>query len=135
MAIKNVLSTILLLTIFVGISAQGNSVSVKVIDTKDVTTVVNRFSSSSSSSCNSSDFPVYQGTVKTDVDFSDLKMVVVRHDKPAEDANNYITVELIFKSGSSGLYEVVKHIRFTGKAASGDFSIKVNDVNTVEILD
>jgi hypothetical protein len=33
------------------------------------------------------------------------------------------------------MYEVVKHIRFTGKTASGDFSIKVNDVNTVEILD
>lgn len=67
MAIKNFISTGLLLLLFVGVSAQGSSVSVKVVDTKNVTTVVNRFSSSSSS--------------------------------------------------------------------SGDFSIKVNDVNTVEILD
>jgi hypothetical protein len=117
------------------IYAQDRALKVKIVDLNDVATVVTNVSTSSSSSCNTSDFPVYQGSTKTDVNFADLKSVIVRHDKPAEDSNNYITVELLFKDGKSGLYEMIKHIRFTGVSEKGDFTIKVVDVNMVDVLE
>ncbi len=118
-----------------GIFAQNRELKVKIVDLKDVSTVVTNISTSSSSSCNTSDFPVYQGSTKADVNFADLKSVIVRHDKPAEDSNNYITVELLFKDGKSGLYEMIRHIRFTGDSEKGDFSIKVLDVNMIDVVE
>ena len=118
-----------------GIFAQNQELKVKITDNNNVTTEVTNISTSSSSSCNTSDFPVYQGSTKTDVDFADLKSVTVRHDKPAEDSNNYITVELLFKDGKSGLYEMIRHIRFTGVSEKGDFSIKVPDVNMIDVVE
>ncbi len=129
------ISIVLVFLIITGAFAQPPQFKVKITDTKGVTTIVERVSSSSSSSCNTSDFPVYQGTEKRDVDFSDLKSIIVRHDQPAEDANNYITIELVDKKGKSGIYEMIKNIRITGKSESGDFSVKINDVETIEVLD
>ena len=117
-----------------GLTAQQPRLKVKITDKEDVTTIVENISSSSSSSCNTSDFPVYQGTTKTDMNFRDLKKVVVRHDKPAEDATNYLSVELISNEGESGIYEMIKSIRIIGKSEEGNFSIKVIDVKTVEVL-
>jgi hypothetical protein len=118
-----------------GVFAQSRELKVKIVDLNDVSTVVTNVSTSSSSSCHTSDFPVYQGSTTTDVNFADLKSVIVRHDKPAEDSNNYITVELLFKDGKSGLYEMIRHIRFTGVSEKGDFSIKVLDVNMIDVLE
>lgn len=118
-----------------GIFAQNRELKVKIVDLKDVSTVVTNITTSSSSSCDTSDFPVYQGSTKTDVDFADLKSVIVRHDKPAEDPNSYITVELLFKDGKTGLYEMIKHIRITGVSEKGDFSIKVPDVNMITVVE
>jgi hypothetical protein len=73
------------------IFAQNRELKVKIVDLNDMSTVVTNISTSSSSSCNTSDFPVYQGSTKIDLNFADLKSVIVRHDKPAEDSNNYIT--------------------------------------------
>ena len=115
--------------------AQDRELKVKVVDLKDVSTVIKRVSTSSSTSCDSSDFPVYQGSTKTDVNFADLQSVIVRHDKPAEDANNYVTVELQFKDGKSGLYEMVKHVRISGVSDAGDFSIKIKDVNVMDVVE
>ena len=114
--------------------AQEGEYKVKVFDLKDQTTVLSRVSSSSSSSCETSDFPVYQGSEKTDVNFAELKSIVVRHDQPAGDPNNYITVELEFLDGSTGLYEMVKHIRITGTGESGNFSMKIMEISILEIM-
>ncbi len=56
------------------------------------------------------------------------------HDLKASDPNNYVSVELTFKDGKTGIYEMVKHIRFTGKTEEGNFSLKVMETNTVEIV-
>ena len=132
---KKVVSLLLLALVLLGANAQNPKVKIKVVDTNDVATIVENVSSSSSSSCNTSDFPVYQGTSKTDVNFRDLKKVIVRHDKPAEDNTNYLSVELITKNGESDIYEMIRSIRITGKSEDGDFSVKIIDVKTVEILD
>jgi len=134
MKTKRGLSALLLSLIFIGAIAQGPKLKVKITDTNNVTTIVENVSSSSSSSCNTSDFPVYQGTVKTDVNFRDLRSIIIRHDLPAEDNNNYLSVELMSKNGESGIYEMIRGIRITGKSEDGDFSAKVNEVSTIEVL-
>ena len=127
--------TALLLAAFVmGTFAQGQRLTVKITDLKKVTTTLTNASSSSSSSCNTSDFPVYQGSTMKEVDFADLTWISVRHDLSASDPNNYVSVELTFKDGETGVYEMVKHIRFTGRTEEGNFSLKVMETNTVEVV-
>ena len=127
--------TALLLAAFVmGTFAQGQRLTVKITDLKKVTTTLTNASSSSSSSCNTSDFPVYQGSTMKEVDFADLTWISVRHDLSASDPNNYVSVELTFKDGKTGVYEMVKHIRFTGRTEEGNFSLKVMETNTVEVV-
>jgi len=135
MKTKRWFSLLLALLMITGAFAQRPQLRVKITDTEGVTTIVERVSSSSSSSCNTSDFPVYQGTEKRDVNFGDLKSIIVRHDQPAEDANNYITIELTDKTGKSGIYEMIKNIRITGKSEEGDYSIKINELKSIEVLD
>ncbi len=135
MQVKRLITALLIAMIATGIYAQDRELKVRIVDLNDEATVVTNISTSSSSSCDTSDFPVYQGSNKTDVNFADLKSVIVRHDKPAEDSNNYITVELLFKDGKSGLYEMIRHIRFTGVSESGNFSIKVLDVNMIDVIE
>ena len=118
-----------------GMWGQASDLKVRVTDLDGKTTVIQQVSSSSSSSCESSDFPVYQGSAKTDVDYNDLKHLMVRHDTPASDPNNYLTVELLFNDGRTGLYEMVRHIRITGKSESGNFSLKVSEMNMLEIVE
>lgn len=113
--------------------AQGTSVTVKITDLKKVTTTVQNASSSSSSSCGTSDFPVYQGSTLQDIDIADLTWISVRHDLSPSDPS-YIKVELTFRNGSSGIYEMVRYIRFTGKTDEGSFALMVKDINTIEIV-
>ena len=135
MQVKRLVTALLIVMIATGIYAKDRELKVRIVDLNDEATVVTNISTSSSSSCDTSDFPVYQGSNKTDVNFADLKSVIVRHDKPAEDSNNYITVELLFKDGKSGLYEMIRHIRFTGISDKEDFSIKVLDVNMIDVIE
>jgi hypothetical protein len=134
MQIKKIVLAFFLMAMVGSLTAQEQALKVKVTDTREVATVIRNVSSSSSSSCNTSDFPVYQGSERTDVDFRNLKKIIVRHDKPAEDPNNYLTVELVSQNGESGTYEMIKGIRITGVSEKGDFSVKVIDVLTVEVL-
>ena len=127
-------TALLLLAFVLGTHAQERGVSAKITDLEKVTTTLMNPSTSSSSSCNTSDFPVYQGSTLTEIDFADLTWISVRHDLTPSDPNNYINVELTFKDGKTGVYEMVKHIRFTGKTEEGSFSLKVKDTNTVEII-
>lgn len=113
--------------------AQGKNVTVKITDLEKHTTTVQNASSSSSSSCGTSDFPVYQGTETKDVDIADLTWISVRHDLSPSDPN-YIKLELTFKNGTTGIYEMVRYIRFTGKTEEGNFAIQVKDINTIEIV-
>lgn len=130
---RTVCTLLLLITFITASYAQGKSVSAKITDLKKVTTTVTNASSSSSSSCGTSDFPVYQGTESKDVDIADLTWISVRHDLTPTDPN-YIKLELTFKDGSTGIYEMVRYIRFTGNTEEGSFAIMVKDINTIQIL-
>jgi hypothetical protein len=132
---KKALSAWLLSLFFMSVFSQEPKVKIRVVDTDQVSTIVEAVSTSSSSSCMTADFPVYQGESSKEVNFSDLKKIIVRHDKPAEDGMHYISVELITKDGESGLYEMINNIRITGKSEKGDFSVMVKDVQTVEVID
>jgi len=126
-------TAILLMAFVMGTFAQ-EQVVVKITDLEKVTTTLTNASTSSSSSCNTSDFPVYQGSTLKEIDFADLSWISVRHDLKASDPNNYVSVELTFKDGKTGIYEMVKHIRFTGRSSEGSFSLKVMETNTVEVV-
>ena len=130
---RTFLSAILLVSFGLATFAQGKSVTVKISDLEKVTTTVQNASSSSSSSCGTSDFPVYQGSDQKDVDIADLSWISVRHDLTPSNPS-YIKLELTFKNGTSGIYEMVRYIRFTGKTEEGNFAIQVKDINTIEIV-
>lgn len=133
MKLRTIWTALLLVSFGLATYAQGEGVTVKVNDLKKVTTTVRNASSSSSSSCGTSDFPVYQGTEARDVDIADLTWISVRHDLTPSDPS-YIKLELTFKDGSTGIYEMVRYIRFTGKTDEGNFSMMVKDINTIEII-
>ena len=128
---RRTISTTLLLVLFALASyAQGNGVTAKITDLKKVTTTVTNASSSSSSSCGTSDFPIFLGD---NVDIAALTWISVRHDLTPSDPN-YIKLEMTFKDGNTGIHEMIRYIRFSGKTEEGDFSIMVKDVNTIQIL-
>jgi len=129
---RTILTAMLLVVFGLATFAQNKGVTVKITDLEKVTTSVQNASSSSSSSCGTSDFPIYQGTETKDVDIADLTWISVRHDLTPSDSN-YIKLELTFKNGSTGIYEMVRYIRFTGTTEEGSFAIMVKDINTIEI--
>ena len=130
---RNILTLILLAVMFTGVNAQGKRVTVKISDLEKVTTTVQNATSSSSSSCNTSDFPVYQGTELKDVDIADLTWISVRHDLTPSDPS-YIKLELTFKNGSTGIYEMVRYVRFIGTTDEGNYAKMVKDINTIEVV-
>ena len=95
---KTIFTVMLLVSFGLSVFAQRKGVTVKINDLDKVTTTVQNATSSSSSSCNTSDFPVYQGTELKDVDIADLKWISVRHDLTPSDPN-YVKLELTFKDG------------------------------------
>ena len=133
MKLRTIWTTLLLVSFGLATYAQGKTVTIKITDLEKVTTTVQNASSSSSSSCGTSDFPVYQGADLKDVDIADLTWISVRHDLSPSDPS-YIKVELTFKDGKTGIYEMVRYIRFTGKTDEGNFAIMVKDINTIEIV-
>jgi len=130
---RTIWTALLLFSFAMATYAQGEGTTAKITDLKKVTTTVTDLSSSSSSSCGTADFPVYQGSETRDVDIADLTWISVRHDLTPSDPN-YIKLELTFKNGSTGIYEMVRYIRFTGKSDEGNFSKMVKDINTVQII-
>lgn len=126
--------TAMLLVFFgMAIYAQEQKVTVKISDLEKVTTTVQNASTSSSSSGGNAVFPVYQGSTLKEMDIADLAWISVRHDLTPSDPN-YIGLELTFRDGTSGIYEMVRYIRFTGTTEEGNFSIMVKDINTIEIV-
>ena len=129
---RSIWTLLFLVTFGLGVYAQGG-ISAKITDLKKVTTLVTNASSSSSSSCGTADFPVYQGTSQQAIDFSDLTWISVRHDLAPSDPS-YIKLELDFKDGSSGIYEAVRYIRITGNSEEGNMAVMLKDINTVEFV-
>jgi len=133
MRLRKIWIALLLLGLGTATYAQEKGVTAKITDLKKVTTTVQNASSSSSSSCGSSDFPVFQGSDQKDVDIADLTWISVRHDLTPSDPS-YIKIELTFKNGSTGIYEMVRYVRFTGSTDEGNFAIQVKDINIIEIV-
>ncbi len=53
--------------------------------------------------------------------------------RPARDPEIYIKVELTLKNGTVEEYEMIRNVRFMGKSGEEDFSILVEEINTVQI--
>ena len=126
-------ATLIFLFFFAGLAQEQEQV-LKITDLEGNTTLVSEASSSSSTSCNSPDFPALRGGSRKDINFGELTWITVLHHKPANDPESYVKVELTFKDGVSEEYEMIKYVRFTGKAGQENFSIQVKDINTVQVL-
>ena len=133
MRLRSAISALFIGLFMAGLSAQDQELFLKINDIKGVTSVVTSASSSSSSSCNSPDFPVLRGGSRKDVNFGELSWITVLHDQPAKDPTIYIKVELTLKNGVVEEYEMIRNVRFMGKSGGNDFSILVEEVNTVQI--
>jgi hypothetical protein len=130
---RGLISILVLILILIGVSAQEQLHILKITDVQGITTVVRDASSSSSSTCNSPDFPVLRGGNRKDVDFRELSGISVFHDQTDSEPGIYIKVELSLKNGVTEEYEMIRNIRFTGKTGDLDFSILVKDISTVQI--
>ena len=132
--IRRTLSSALLLIVLIGgLAAQDQQQVLKITDIKGVTTTVTSASSSSSSSCNSPDFPVLRGGTRKDVNFGELSWITVLHHKAVKDPEIYVKVELTLLDGGVEEYEMIRNVRFTGNSGQDDFSILVEEINTVQI--
>ncbi len=132
--IRRILSSALLLLVLLGgLAAQDQEQILKITDLKGVTTIVTSASSSSSISCNSPDFPVLRGGTRKDVNFGELTWITVLHHKTVKDPEIYVKVELTLKDGVIEEYEMIRNVRFTGTSGLDDFSILVEEINTVQI--
>lgn len=130
---RGLILILFMILISAGVSAQDLLHILKITDVQGITTVVRDASSSSSTSCNSPDFPVLRGGDRKDVDFRELRGISVFHDQADNESGDYIKVELVLKNGVIEEYEMIRNIRFTGKNGDLDFSILVKDISTVQI--
>lgn len=125
---------LLVLAVMTTAYGQESSPSIKVTDIENVTTEVRSPSSSSATSCNSPDFPVIRGGSRNDINFNEISWLTVRHDLKATNSEIYIPVELTYRSGRAEEAEMIRNIRITGVADGGEFSIRVKDINTLQVL-
>ena len=105
---------------------------VRIVDLEDVATEIENATSSSAEGEN--DFPVYLYGEKQMKKFDDLYMILVRHDMEPSDPDRYICVELVDMKDQSSVYEMAKYMRISGATEAGSFSIKVKDINTLQVL-
>ncbi|MEZ5069468.1 MAG: hypothetical protein R2751_00520 [Bacteroidales bacterium] len=114
--------------------AQERGPRLRITDGDGQATVVEGGTSSSSSSCNTSDFPVYVGENRVDMDFKELTEVVVHPQRPTRNNQVYISVEIFTLDGRSDMVEMVRQIRIGGRTGDGTFGLKVEDIQRVEVL-
>lgn len=131
MFIRKVIATLTFSLVIFGLYAQEPS-KVRIVDLDDVATVIDKTTTSSADG--SGDFPVYLYGEKQMKKFDDLYMILVRHDLPASDPGVYISVELIDMEDKSSIYEMAKYMRVIGAAESGSFSIKIMEINTLQVM-
>jgi len=132
MFLRKAFISLTLLLLITGIYAQDHSSKVRIVDLENVATVINNATTSSSEEVD--DFPVYLDGVKQIKKFDDLYMILVRHDLKASDPSIYISVELIDMDEHSSVFEMAKYMRVSGAAESGPFSIKVKEINTMQVM-
>jgi hypothetical protein len=132
MFLKKAFTALTLLLLISGLYAQDHSSKLRIVDLENAATVINNATTSSSG--NGADFPVYQNGVKQMKKFDDLYMILVRHDLSASDPNIYLCVELIDMEDRSSVYEMAKYMRISGAAESGPFSIKMKEINTMQVM-
>jgi hypothetical protein len=131
---KRLFSFLALLTWVLGVHAQEQRFMIKIVDNQEQTTLIENATSSSSSSCNTSDFPVFQGGSRTDVNLRDLNRIVVHPDQSTKNDEVYIAVELINRNGESSMTEMIRKIRFMGDTKDGRYRKKIEDIHTVDVI-
>jgi len=134
MRLKILISAVALWTWIVGLHAQGQRFTLEITDTQNQVTLVENASSSSSSSCNSPDFPVYQDGSRADINFRDLDRIVVHPERATSNDEVYVTVELIDRKGESEMIEMIRNIRFMGNTRDGRYNKKIDEIRTVDVL-
>jgi len=134
MNLKRLISVLVLLTWILGVYAQQQRFMIKVVDNQNQIAMVENATSSSSSSCNSSDFPVYHDGSRSDVNLRDLNRIVVHPDRSTKNDEIYVVVELIGRNGESSMTEMIRNIRFMGNTGDGRFSRKIEDIQTVDVI-
>jgi len=128
-----VVITGLLFVLATGLDAQDGNPTIRITDVKGETTEVSFASSSSSSSCNSPDFPAIRGGERTDISFNKLKYITIMPYKATSNEVLYISAELEYRDGTKEEVEMSRHIRFSGKAGNDDFSIPVTEISMVQV--
>lgn len=107
---------------------------IRITDTQNQTALLENATSSSSSSCNSSDFPVMQQGTRTDVNFRDLNKIVVHPDRPTRNDDIYVAVELIHRDGSSEMTEMIRSVRLMGNSEDGSYRKKIDEIREVDVI-
>lgn len=131
MYFRRISATLGLSLLMLAITAR-DPVKVRIVDLEEKATVIDN--STTSSSDGSGGFPVYLYGEKQMKSFDDLYMILVRHDLEASDPGIYISVELIDTDDRSSIYEMAKYMRVSGSNEAGPFSIKIKDINTLQVV-
>ena len=128
------MAVILLLFAVTMMYAQGQRFMIRITDNQDQTSLVENATSSSSSSCNSSDFPVMQQGNRTDVNFRDLNRIVVHPERSTRNDEIYIAVELVHRDGSSEMTEMIRSVRLMGNTEDGRYRKRIDEIREVDVL-
>jgi hypothetical protein len=126
--------TFILLLMAVGVVAQEQRFMVRITESGDRTVLLENATSSSSSSCNSSDFPVMQNGSRTDVNFRDLNSIVVHPERSTQNDEIYVAVELIRRDGSSEMTEMIRSVRLMGNTEEGRYRKRIDEIREVSVI-
>ncbi len=126
--------TFILLFVTVGAVAQEQRFMVRITESGDRTVLLENATSSSSSSCNSSDFPVMQNGTRTDVNFRDLNSIVVHPERSTQNDEIYVAVELIHRDGSSEMTEMIRSVRLMGNTEEGRYRKRIDEIREVSVI-
>ena len=131
MILKRVFASLAISLFILALHAEDPT-KVRIVDLEDVATQIENATSSSANG--EGDFPVYLYGEKQMKKFDDLYMNRVRHDFEARDPSRYISVELIDMADNSSIFEMAKYMRFSGASNAGTFSIKLLEINTLQVM-
>jgi len=112
--------------------AQKEAIGLRVTDLDKNRSDLTEFRTSSGTIGN--DFPVYVYGEKQALMFKDVYMILVRHDVEPSNPDIYVTIEVIDLQDNSTLYEAAKYMRIAGNKDGEAFSIKLNQLNGIEVL-
>jgi len=132
MVLKKISAVLAFSLLVTGIYAQSPAVKLRIVDLENVATVIDHATTSSSNE--KGEFPVFLNGVKEMKQLNDLYMILVRHDLQTSDPDIYISVELIDMDDRSSVFEMAKYMRVSGSTAEGPFSIRLKDVNTMQVM-